>query len=161
MEEQQQRAYHAGKLCEIGLEQMQSGMIELAMETFEESIRSCPTADGYTYRAWARSAQGRFNEAIGDCRRAIRLDPDFGNPYNDMGVYLMQLGRLEEAAVWLEQAKSAKRYQSRHFPYLNLGHIYMVRGEQNQAFMEYMKVLEMDPHNPIAKRAISEMELNF
>ena len=31
-----------------------------------------------------------------------------GNAYNDIGVYLMQKGQLDEAIAWLEQAKLAK-----------------------------------------------------
>ena len=30
------------------------------------------------------------NEAIAQCEIAIQIDPEFGNPYNDIGVYLMQ-----------------------------------------------------------------------
>jgi hypothetical protein len=39
--------------------------------------------------------------------RAIQVDPDFGNPYNDIGAYLINLGRHDEAMAWLEQAIGA------------------------------------------------------
>jgi Tfp pilus assembly protein PilF len=55
--------------------------------------------------------------------RAIEIDPEFGNPYNDIGVYLMQRDRLDDAVPWLERAKLAKRYEPRQFPYMNLGRI--------------------------------------
>ena len=32
------------------------------------------------------------------------MDPDFGNPYNDIGAYLIEMGRLDEAIPWLEKA---------------------------------------------------------
>ena len=50
-------------------------------------------------------------------RSPFRIDPEFGNPYNDIGVYLMQQEKLDEAIPWLEKAKQAKRYEPRHFPY--------------------------------------------
>jgi len=31
------------------------------------------------------------------CKLAIGLDPDFGNPYNDIGAYLIELGQFDEA----------------------------------------------------------------
>ena len=37
---------------------------------------------------------GQLDEAIEECHRAIRTDPDFGNPYNDIGAYLIELNRL-------------------------------------------------------------------
>ena len=41
---------------------------------------------------------------------AISLDADYGNPYNDIGVYLMQLGRPDEAVghQWLDRAICAQ-----------------------------------------------------
>src|SRR5678816_2712506 len=53
-------------------------------------------------------------------RRPIDVDPTVGNPYNDIGSYLMKQGKLDDAIVWLEKAKSAPRYEPRHYPYLNL-----------------------------------------
>src|SRR5881628_1104671 len=51
---------------------------------------------------WTLSFQGRLEEATEECLRAIEIDPEFGNPYNDIGVYLMQRDRLDEAIPWLE-----------------------------------------------------------
>ena len=39
------------------------------------------------------------------CFKAIQLDPEFGNPYNDMG-YLMRLGKLESSIKWFIRATS-------------------------------------------------------
>lgn len=152
---------YALKLCEIGVDQLLDGQVKLAIETFEESLKMEPTAEGYTYRGWASSLLGNLNEAISYCMKAIRVDAQFGNPYNDIGVYLMQLGRLEEALSWLEKAKRAIRYGPRHFPYLNTGHVYMLLGEQNKALHEYVNALDLDPENAIAKKAISKMEMDF
>jgi len=60
--------------------------------------------------------------------RAIELDPEFGNPYNDIGVCLMPRDKLDESIPWLEKAKQAKRYEPRQFPFMNLGQIYLRQG---------------------------------
>ena len=68
-----------------------------AIRLYKESIALYPTADAHTYLGWAYSFLGRLNEAIAQCEIAIQLDPEFGNPYNDIGVYLMQQERLDDA----------------------------------------------------------------
>jgi len=126
---------------------------------FEASIAAKPTAEGHTFRGWAISYLGLLDEAIEDCKRAILLDPDFGNPYNDIGVYLMQKGQLEEAMPWLERAKSAKRYEPRHFPYLNLSRIYMALDDKMRALDEFAGALEIHPDDPVALAAIKSLRI--
>jgi len=147
----------ARALWELGTERLLEGDVPAAVRFFEESIEESPTAEGYTYRGWAISFLGRLEEAIADCKKAIQLDPEFGNPYNDIGVYLMQLNRLDEAIPWLESAKQAERYEPRHYPYLNLGRIYAIKGDAMRALDEFTKALEIEPGNPVALAALQRL----
>src|SRR3990172_6748530 len=74
-----------------------SGDMDESIRLYRESIAVCPTADAHTYLGWAYSFQGRIDDAIAECEIAIKLDPEFGNPYNDIGVYLMQQEKFDEA----------------------------------------------------------------
>ena len=115
----------ATELWQEGCRLQMAGDLDGAIETYRRSIEVCPTAEAHTYLGWTYSFQNRIEEATAECLKAIQLDPEFGNPYNDIGVYLMQQDRLDEAVPWLEKAKRARRYAPRHFPYLNLGRIYL------------------------------------
>ena len=116
-----------------------------AIRLYKESIALYPTADAHTYLGWAYSFKGRLNEAIAQCEIAIELDPEFGNPYNDIGVYLMQQQKLDDAIPWLERAKAAKRYEPRHFPYINLGRVYLTKGMIQKAIEEFTSALKINP----------------
>src|SRR5262249_60113491 len=98
------------------------------MEFYRLSISIAPTAEAHTFLGWAMSFKGDAEAAIAECHRAIEIDPDFGNPYNDIGAYLVELGRPDEAIPWLERAKTAKRYEPRHFPFFNLARVYARQG---------------------------------
>jgi len=150
----------ARDLWELGVQQLTSGHIRAAVDSFNRSLAVHPTAEGFTYRGWAISFLGRLEEAIEDCKRAIGVDPEFGNPYNDIGVYLMQMGALDQAIPWLEKAKSARRYDPKHFPFLNLGHVFMAKGDQMRALEQYVKALDIDPENEVALKAIAGMDLH-
>ena len=69
--------------------------LDEAVELYQESLALFPTAEAHTFLGWTYSFQGRLDEAIAECRKAIALDPDFGNPYNDIGVYLIERGDLQ------------------------------------------------------------------
>ena len=112
------------------------GRLEEAVAHYQRSIALHPTAEAHTFLGWAYSHQGRPDDAIAQCKIAIAVDPDFGNPYNDIGAYLIELGREEEAVTWLERAKQATRYEPRHYPYFNLARIYIKRHEILAAIRE-------------------------
>ena len=110
---------------------------DTAVDLYKRSIEEHPTAEAHTFLGWTYSYMGKIDDAIEECRRAIAVDPDFGNPYNDIGSYLMKKGKLEEAVYWLEKAKTAPRYEPRHYPYLNLGRIYLATGRFDEAQREF------------------------
>jgi len=107
-----------------------------------------PTAEAHTFLGWTYSFQGRLDEATQECLRAIDVDPDFGNPYNDIGCYLMQQGKLDEAVTWLERAKQAKRYEPRQFPYMNLARIHVKQGRWWDALREFEEAVRLAPGMP-------------
>src|SRR5918995_1562969 len=128
-----------------------------AIRLYKESIALYPTADAHTYLGWAYSFLGRLNDAIAQCEIAIQLDPEFGNPYNDIGVYLMQQDKLDEAVPWLERAKQARRYEPRHFPYMNLGRVYVKQGKWWDAHRELEAAVRVAPRDPGARKALHEL----
>jgi Tfp pilus assembly protein PilF len=131
--------------------------VDEAIRLYRESLALHPTAEAHTFLGWAYSFQGRLDEAIAECRKAIALDPDFGNPYNDIGVYLMQQGDHDGAIPWLQQAKTAPRYEPRHYPYLNLGRIHLRRGAWQDAQRELSEAVRLAPHDATARTLLHEV----
>jgi Tfp pilus assembly protein PilF len=114
-----------------------------AVSLYSQSIETFPTAEAYTFRGWAFRMFGRIDDAIEECKRAIEADPEFGNPYNDIGAYLIAKGELDEAIEWLEKAKRAPRYEPRHYPFRNLGSLYAQKGMVMQAIVEFEEALRL------------------
>lgn len=130
------------------------GDLERALEGYRRSLAVRPTAEAHTFLGWAMSFQGRLEEATRECLHAIEIDPDFGNPYNDIGVYLMQQGKLDEAIPWLERAKQARRYEPRQFPYMNLGRLYLKQGRWWEALHELEGAVRAAPADAEARKAL-------
>lgn len=138
-----------------------AGDLDESIRLYRESIAVCPTADAHTYLGWAYSFQGRIDDAIAECEIAIKLDPEFGNPYNDIGVYLMQQEKFDEAIPWLERAKAAKRYEPRHFPYLNLGRVYAAKGMMIKAQEEFREALRLHPDDSDLAEFVEQFEFKL
>ncbi len=135
-----------------------SGHLNEAIENYKKSIEVLPTAEAHTFLGWAYSFLGDYESAISECRNAIDLDPDFGNPYNDIGAYLIQQGDLDEAIPYLELAMKAKRYATPHFPHYNYGRILERRGLWFEALGEYKTSLDLEPNYSLAKDAFYRLQ---
>lgn len=144
-------------LWEEGYRQHARKRYSRAIELYRQSIALHPTGEAHTWLAWAYSHCGRVEAAIEECHRAIDVDPDFGNPYNDIGAYLVAAGELDEAEPWFALAKSADRYEPRHFPYLNMGRLFLARGELGLALEEFRGALRHKADDTEAIDAIGEI----
>ena len=145
----------ARELFEEGKAVQLKGDVDRALELYTRSIRILPTAEALTHRAWAYRAKNRIEDAIAECKRAIELDPSYGNPYNDIGSYLLSQGKLDDAVEWFERAKNAERYDARHFPFMNLGRIYAAKGLTLRAIHEFEAALQLAPGDATCLAAIA------
>jgi tetratricopeptide (TPR) repeat protein len=145
------------RLLEEGNRLHREGNIDGAIDCYRRSIEAHPTGDALTYLGWMLSFKGEIDEAISHCKRAIEVDPDFGNPYNDIGVYLMQQGKLDEAEPWFRRATTASRYEPRHFPHVNLGRLYIARRSFADAIRELRAAMEKAPGDPTAPHLLQEL----
>lgn len=134
------------------------GDLELAADLYRRSIEIHPTAEGYTFLGWTYRFQGRLDDAIAECRKAILEDPTYGNPYNDIGAYLMEKGHHDEAITWLEQATVAGRYESYHFPWYNLGRCYVAKEMFRRAQECFEHSLDIEPGYSLAIEALAKLK---
>jgi Tfp pilus assembly protein PilF len=133
------------------------GRLEEAAAHYQRSIALHPTAEAHTFLGWVYSHQGRPDDAITQCKIAIEVDPEFGNPYNDIGAYLIEMGRHDEAPPWLERAKRAPRYEPRHYPYFNRARVHVKRHEILEAIRELERALSIEPRYVTARRELHRL----
>ncbi|MEK7783324.1 MAG: tetratricopeptide repeat protein [Candidatus Binatota bacterium] len=148
----------AVKLFHEAYRRQMEGELEEAINLYRQSIHCYPTAEAYTFLGWTLSFQGQYEDAIEECKKAIAVDPDFGNPYNDIGAYLINLGKLDEAIPWLEKAMQAGRYEAYHYPHCNLGRVYLAKGMLKKALEEFEKALAIEPNYTFARQAAEAIQ---
>ena len=149
------------KLLQAGLDAVAAANISSALASFKASAELAPTADALTYWGWMEHHSGNTDRAIELCKRAIDVDPDFGNPYNDIGSYLVGQGKLDEAIPWLERATSAPRYEPRQFPHMNLGRIFLAQGLPLRALKELERARELAPNDEGIRQMIAEIRVTL
>jgi len=148
----------AASLFQQAFEAQMRGDLDDATDLYKQSLEAYPTAEAHTFLGWTYSFQGRLDDAIAECKKAIAVDPEFGNPYNDIGAYLIEMGQHREAVPWLERATRASRYEARHYPRYNLGRAYVALEMLSRALEEFERALEMRPDYEAAREAIATIK---
>jgi len=148
----------AKRLFQVGYIYQSAGDSEAAMEAYAASIAVRPTAEAHTFLGWVYSFGDRHEEAIAECEKAIAVDPSFGNPYNDIGAYLIELGRPDEAIPWFERAKASKRYCCYFYAHSNLGRVYMMKGMHEKARQEFREALRINPRYDYARLMLRRID---
>lgn len=145
MEEQDIMREHAQILTDRGYRHQKQGQLGDAIALYRRSLSVYPTAEAHTHLGRAYSQMGRYDEAIAECEAAIELDPEYGNPYNDIGAYLIDMGQPEDAIIWLERAMYAERYDTPQLPYSNMGRVFEKLGRPYEALAAYDQALAIAP----------------
>ena len=132
--------------------------LDEAIDLYRQSIEAYATAEGHTFLGWTYSFMNLPDQAIEECRRAIEVDPDFGNPYNDIGAYLIEQGNLHAAIEWFKRAMKASRYECYFYPHFNLGRVYEALGRSREALREYKTAIDLNPKYALAMRAFRKLQ---
>ncbi len=133
------------QLLDQGRRARDTGDYISALHSYKAAAHVRKSSDALTNWGAMEHFLGDTRRAIELCREAIDLDPECGNPYNDIGSYLVVMGRPEEAIAWFKKAIAAKRSEPRQFPHINLGKLYLSRKDYQQALHHFEEALHHDP----------------
>ena len=151
------RKAEARRIFRRGYRAQLSGDYDLAVDLYIKSVALCPTAEVHILLGSAFRTLGKMEEAIAECTRAIEIDPELGDPYNDIGEYFFNLKRFDEAIPWFERAIEVKRYKARHVACFNLGRVYVAKGLLNRACEFFQKALDIEPRYALARQGLESL----
>lgn len=117
------------------------------------------TSGNFMASAIARHALGRYDEALADFNRALELEPDDPEVFNNRGVTYDHLERYEEALSDYGRALKLKPdYPATLF---NRGATYSSLGRYEAALADYTRALELRPDflEALDNRGVTYMEL--
>lgn len=134
------------------------GRYEEAIENYKISLSLFPTFEAHTFLGWAYSYLGEYDNAIEECKNAIDIDPGNGNPYNDIGAYLMKQGKYDEAIPWFELALKSNHCENPEYAHINIGLAFERKGLWFEALDEYRIALELAPDYKPAHQCLNRIQ---
>ena len=78
-------------------------------------------------------------------RDIVEKSPGISRPHNNLGIYLMQQGKIDEAIIHFNKALQIKPHDT--IPHNNLGNAMKKQGKIGEAIIHYRKALKIRPSN--------------
>ena len=140
----------------LGVVAHQRGDSQHAVRFINQAIGLCPSVAAYHANlAEAYRTLNQLDRAIGCCRTAERLDPSSAEAANNLGLVLLQQGKVKEAK---EKFEAALRFK----PDLalacnNLANCWRLLGNQAQAIVHFRQALSIAPNLPEAHSNLGQL----
>jgi tetratricopeptide (TPR) repeat protein len=137
------------------------GELEEAAKYYILSIQKKPTPTAHTYLGRILHIMGATDAAIIECKQALKLDPEYSEAWNDLGIYCVEKQQLDEAEIYFKNAIKAKHYENKAFCYYNLAKFYMQKSMLIKAKSYLKKAIQEDPSLVEAKDTLNLIEKNL
>jgi tetratricopeptide (TPR) repeat protein len=96
--------------------------------------------------------KGQLHEAIAECRHAIRIKPDWPEARTNLGNYLLDQGKPDQAIAAYRAALGSKQpFPGAYNAHYGLGNALSRKGQLAQAVGEYRHALRIKPDFPEAR----------
>jgi tetratricopeptide (TPR) repeat protein len=95
----------ADRLLDVGIQQMNAGAPEAAIDTFSRVIRLRPDfAEGWNKRATVYYLVGLYDKSLADCDEVMKRNRFHFGALSGYGMIYLQLGQPEKALAYFERA---------------------------------------------------------
>ena len=126
------------KIEELSDREQFNEIIDLLPDKLLEKFNS---AELYAWRAWAYDSLGKGDNAIADNNKAIELNKDYAEAYNNRGLLLYAKGEYDKAIEDYNKAIELKKDYTD--AYNNRGIVWYEMGENEKAMADYNKAIEL------------------
>lgn len=132
-----------------------------ARDCFNKAKNFKTTAEIFTLLGHLCAKENNVEKAKEYCLKAIKTDSNYGAPYNDYGVYLLNEGFAKDSLKWFSMAKKSISYQNRDFAFINAGRAYFAMNEYELAIDEFQKALALNPENEELQTMVLKIKENL
>ncbi|MCC3594157.1 tetratricopeptide repeat protein [Microcoleus sp. PH2017_28_MFU_U_A] len=119
------------------------------------AVANSLSAEAYIKQAESYYAQGKFEEAITECKRAIEITPEAAIAYKIAGNATQAMGKVDAARYWYTEALEIEpNFAEIH---ANLGSIYARQKLWQKSIVCYKKAIEIKPDLVVAYRNLAQV----
>lgn len=121
---------------------------EFYFRSFLEMEDSC---EAYFYMGLIMGQRNMLEEALEFYYKSVVINPEYGNPCNEIGIILLRMGKDKDAVFWLKKSIRCQRNDAPHISFFNLATLYKMWNRPERSLQFLHRAIELNPEFPEAK----------
>ncbi|MBR8827149.1 MAG: tetratricopeptide repeat protein [Gomphosphaeria aponina SAG 52.96 = DSM 107014] len=141
-----------------GLKQLSPQAEAVAVkQPLEENLEGENTATAYAEKGAKHAAAAAWEKAIAAYEKAVSLNPNWEEPYRNLGMIYGKLGKIETAAEYWYKALTIKPKIATSKQHFKLGNSLLQQGKTDWALNCYRNSIQLEPDFSLAYIRIGEI----
>jgi tetratricopeptide (TPR) repeat protein len=128
------------------------GNYELALNEIDRALEIDKTAEYLNVKGLVLTELGKYDDSKKTYLEAIKIEPEFSELHNNLGLLYLKMKNVNEAALSFEE--SVKKNVNNVAAYVNLGKALIELEKYDEALKAYNRALQIDPSNQEARDAV-------
>ena len=130
----------------LGVAEFNRGNFPDAFIAFQKAMESYPDAKTHNALGLISLEQGKYQDAITSFKKALQLDPNFLDPFNNLGTTYARLGDWDKAIEEYQKVLSDPLYRTPELAHYNLGLALMEKGDNINAVKQFHSAIQIRPN---------------
>ena len=131
-------------LNEEGIKEEDADRVDGAIHKYELAVKLDPSYHWAWYNLGRMLDRKKFTDkAIEMYKKALEVNENYGDAWNNLGNIYSRINRFSLAREAYERSYNCPTYDSKHFPYYNLGLLFDKVEDQEKAIEYYLKAIEI------------------
>jgi tetratricopeptide (TPR) repeat protein len=137
-------------LFSTGRDLFQIGDFDRAEFYFRSYLEQEDSSETYFYLGLIMGQKNRLEDALEFYYKSVVINPEYGNPCNEIGIILLRMGKDKDAVFWLKKSIRCKQNDALHISLFNLATLYNMWNRPERSLQFLHKAMELQPEFPEA-----------
>lgn len=137
-----------------------AGDFDRAEYYFRNFLEQEDSAEAYFYLGLIMGQKNLLDEALEFFYKSVSMNPEYGNPCNEIGIILLRLGKDRDAVYWLKKSIRCPHNDAPHISLFNLATLYKMWNRPERSLQFLHKAMELKPEFPEAKKLKDQLMKN-
>lgn len=127
---------------------------------FRSFLENEESFEAYFYLGLISTQKNHLEDALEFYYKSVTINPEYGNPCNEIGIILLRMGKDKDAVFWLKKSIRCMQNDAPHISFFNLATLYKMWNRPERSLQFLYRAIELKPEFEEAIRLKEELIKN-